>query len=90
LAFITVIQKKPESCEQFLNDVIEEAIDIVDNGLLYNNKKYPCQIKIVCADAPAKSFILGVKGHTGYSSCTKCWDEGKNVERRICFSHVSG
>jgi len=32
---------------------------------------------------------LGVKGHTGYSSCTKCWDEGKNIERRICFSHVS-
>lgn len=82
--------KKPESCEQFLSDFIEEAIDIVDNGLLYNNKKYPCKIKIICADAPAKSFILGVKGHTGYSSCTKCWDEGKNIERRICFSHVSG
>jgi hypothetical protein len=27
--------------------------------------------KIIC-DAPAKSFVLCVKGHTGYSGCTKC------------------
>jgi len=47
-------------------------------------------IKLICADAPAKSFILNVKGHTGYSSCTKCWDEGEYYERRICFSDKAG
>jgi len=27
---------------------------------------------------------------TGYSSCTKCWDEGEYYEQRICFSDKAG
>ncbi|KYN10216.1 hypothetical protein ALC57_17656 [Trachymyrmex cornetzi] len=38
---------------------------------------------LVC-DAPAKSFILGVKNHNGYYSCTKC-TEGKYVNGRVYF-----
>lgn len=53
-----------------------------------NGKIYKCCIKFICSDAPAESFILGVKGHTGYSSCTKCWDVGKYIKTRICFSDI--
>lgn len=39
-------------------------------------------------DAPAKSFILGIKGHSRYSSCTKCITQGEYVGNRICFPQI--
>lgn len=41
----------------------------------------------VLADAPAKSFIMKIKGHTGYHSCTRCFVEGKYLNRRTCFPY---
>lgn len=82
--------KKPESANLFLERLVEESKHVIENGIFFNNKKISCMIKLICADAPAKSFILNVKGHTGYSSCTKCWDEGEYCERRICFSDKAG
>lgn len=80
--------KKPEYASEFLEDFVNEAKELIENGLENNGKIYKCCIKIICSDAPAKSFILGVKGHTGYSSCTKCWDVGKYIKTRICFSDI--
>lgn len=82
--------KKPENANLFLERFVEESKHVIENGIFFNNKKLSCIIKLICADAPAKSFILNVKGHTGYSSCTKCWDEGEYYERRICFSDKAG
>lgn len=82
--------KKPEKSHEFLEYFVDEAKELVNSGLVINKINYQCLIKVICADAPAKSFILNVKGHTGYSSCTKCWDEGKYIEKRICFSDISG
>lgn len=81
--------KKPVNAAEFLEYFVNEAKEIFENGREYNKKIYQCCIKIISANAPAKSFILGVKGHTGYLSCTKCWDVGKYVKTRICFSVVS-
>jgi len=82
--------KKPEKSNEFLEYFVDEAKELVNSGLVMNNIIYQCFIKVICADAPAKSFILNVKGHTGYFSCTKCWDEGKYIEKRICFADKSG
>lgn len=43
--------------------------------------------KIIC-DAPAKSFLLCIKGHTGSSSCTKCIVEGDFFNNRMCFNRL--
>ncbi|KAK9710968.1 hypothetical protein QE152_g25718 [Popillia japonica] len=40
--------------------------------------------KIIC-DAPAKSFVLGIKSFNGYSSCTKCIVDGDYMNGRVCF-----
>jgi len=42
----------------------------------------------VC-DAPAKSYILQCRGHTGYFSCTKCTVEGTYKQKRICFPEIN-
>jgi hypothetical protein len=39
---------------------------------------------LIC-DAPAKSFVLCTKGHTGFYSCTKCIIKGEYRNGRICF-----
>lgn len=44
-----------------------------------------CSIYLIIADAPAKSFILNTKGHTGYFSCSKCEIEGEYIKNRIRF-----
>lgn len=40
----------------------------------------------VC-DVPAKSFILKIKGHSGFFSCTRCIQEGEYCEKRVCFPY---
>lgn len=36
-------------------------------------------------DAVAKASVLCIKGHSGYSSCTKCIQEGEYINNRIKF-----
>lgn len=81
---------KPEDSTDFLEDFTAEAKDIIENGFIYENNIYNCILKLVSADAPAKSFILNIKGHTGYSSCTKCTTYGSWDENRVYFSDISG
>ncbi|CAN7984903.1 unnamed protein product, partial [Ixodes hexagonus] len=43
---------------------------------------------IIC-DAPAKAFILYIRGHTGYHSCTKCTVKGVYWKCRVCFPDMT-
>lgn len=53
------------------------------NGMYINGHNIQCRIKALICDTPAKAFVLCVKGHTGYSSCTKCTTEGEYVGNRL-------
>ncbi|KYN28154.1 hypothetical protein ALC57_02435 [Trachymyrmex cornetzi] len=65
-------QKKPKNANEFLQRFVEELISLVQRG--YHSDLFNCDIKVnvktIICDAPAKSFILNIKGHD-YSSCTK-------------------
>lgn len=84
--FIMVNQKKPDDSNIFMEDFVVKAKNLVENGLTFNNHHYRCLLKMLCADAPAKAFVLNVKSHTGYSSCTKCTEKGEYQNRRMAFS----
>ena len=77
--------KKPVNCEIFLKEFVDEAVDLITNGLIWKGEKISVFIKGFSLDAPAKSFILGIKGHTGYSSCTRCKVEGNYIANRMTF-----
>ena len=53
-----------------------DAANLVHNGIDLKSKA----VKIVkldfVRDASAKSYIMGIKSHTGYSSCTRCRKRG--------------
>lgn len=70
---------KPNNANEFLKEFIHE-INHVNNRLTTQVTLYA----IVC-DAPAKSFLLFTKGHTGYSSCSKCIIHGAYEQGTVCF-----
>lgn len=41
----------------------------------------------MCCDVPAKRFLLRVKGHLGFFSCTRCTHEGEYINNRVCFPY---
>lgn len=79
--------EKPIESNDFLKEFIDEAEHLVKNGININNSIHKVSIFAICADAPAKSFIMKVKGHSGYHSCTRCFVEGEYLNRRMCFPY---
>lgn len=79
--------EKPADSNDFLKDFIDEAEHLVKNGVYINNGIQNVSIFAICADAPAKSFLMKIKGHTGYHSCTRCFVEGEYFNKRTCFPY---
>ena len=76
---------KPNDCNEFLSMFVNEAKNYINEGYKYNNLKYNIAIEGYIFDTPAKSFILNVKGHTGYDSCLACNIVGSRVDNVTCF-----
>jgi len=79
--------KKPSNSNVFLQPLVNDLIDLINNGYIYNGNVIIISLYALICDAPAKSFVLCIKGHTGFNSCTKCLIKGKYVNGRICFPY---
>ncbi|XP_011883964.1 PREDICTED: uncharacterized protein LOC105571102, partial [Vollenhovia emeryi] len=80
--------EKLENANDFLKDFVNEAKELCEKGINIDNRNIPCRIEALICDTPAKAFVLCVKGHSGYSSCTKCTTEGEYIDRRMCFPQI--
>lgn len=78
---------KPNCSDDFLTNFISEAKDILANGIVLNNIFKKVSINIFICDAPAKAFVMKTKGHSGFSSCTRCIIEGEYYLNRVCFPY---
>jgi len=81
---------KPADSMEYLKDFVVEAKLLVENGITFETMHYACIISTISADSPAKAFLLNIKGHSGYGSCTKCTTHGEYKENRVCFPLKSG
>ncbi|KAB0794567.1 hypothetical protein PPYR_11406 [Photinus pyralis] len=54
------------------------------NGVQVNVK-----LNAIICDAPAKAFVCGIKGHSGYFGCGKCTQEGDFIQNRVVFPEVN-
>lgn len=72
-------KKKPNNANEFLKEFVDELTVLCNTGL--EGLQISCAA-LVC-DAPAKSFVLNLKGHTGYDSCPKCLIKGKYIPRKV-------
>jgi hypothetical protein len=67
---------KPTSVDEYLHDFLQEFDIIKSNGILYNERKYEVKLRCFCCDAPARSFLKCIVGHTGYFACERCVIKG--------------
>lgn len=81
--------QKPSNLEDFLREFVEETKLLCRERIITNNKYIQCSIDSIICDAPAKAFILQIKGHAGYSSCTKCITEGSLRGTTVCFPEIN-
>ncbi|KYM94366.1 hypothetical protein ALC62_15008, partial [Cyphomyrmex costatus] len=81
-------KQKPCNPNDFLKEFIEETKLLCNNGIVID-KHIQCSINSIICDAPAKAFVLQIKGHTGYSSCTKCTTEGDFRCNKVCFPQIN-
>ncbi|XP_067204058.1 uncharacterized protein [Linepithema humile] len=80
---------KPNNCNDFLANFVDELVLLSKNGIIVSNKKYVVIVNAIVCDAPAKSFITCTKGHTGYFACSKCIQEGDFVRNRVIFPETN-
>lgn len=80
-------KKKPDSVENFLSDFLEEYKHLSEDGLVVDGRRLKIYILCFVCDAPARSFLKCIKGHTGYYSCERC--EVKGIwDSHIIFDSV--
>lgn len=84
-------ETKPDDCNEYLKDFIDELCELVNVGFVYNNVQIHVILAAIICDTPAKSFILNIKGHTCKHSCKGCQTVGlwSNENKSVYFPHGS-
>ena len=80
---------KPSNCNDLLERFCNETTNLINDGIKYNGKQYKIKLHALVCDTPAKAYVLKIKYHTGYWSCTKCTIKGKWIGK-VCFPGDAG
>ena len=75
--------KKPSSVQEYLADFINEMKSISKDGIKIFDKQYSIKLDALICDAPARSFLKGIKSHSGYHSCERCVQQGEWHNRLV-------
>lgn len=54
------------------NKYLQEFVDELDEGIVYKDKVVKLKMHALICDAPAKAFVLKIRGHNGKNSCPRC------------------
>lgn len=71
--------KKPTSATEFSDPFVDELLSVLANGFQFEGKNIPVHLRCFIADAPARAFVLGHRGHNSKSPCSKCHVVGRSV-----------
>ncbi|XP_040075812.1 uncharacterized protein LOC120837139 [Ixodes scapularis] len=79
---------KPPDLSSFLDPFLKEIQEMTANGFVYKGSCLTVHLTAVICDAPARSFVKKVKGHTGYHGCERCCQKGRHIEGRMTFPEL--
>ena len=79
--------EKPRDSNIYLRDLVSEILELTMNGIIVNSFKKDISIEVICCDSPAKAYLMRAKGHSGFSSCSRCTHEGAYMHNRVCFPY---
>ena len=80
--------KDKPSAEKFLVPVAEELKDLMTEGILVSGIRIVIKSIFFNVDAPARSYVCGIKGHTAKLGCGYCRSEGTYYDHRVVYSTV--
>uniref|UniRef100_A0A2S2NIQ3 DUF4218 domain-containing protein n=1 Tax=Schizaphis graminum TaxID=13262 RepID=A0A2S2NIQ3_SCHGA len=80
--------KKPKCVNEFFNPFIIELLELLNNGLYCDGIVFKFEVSHFVCDAPAKAFLLNVKGHNAYFGCNSCIQEGTYIEHRMAYLEI--
>ncbi|KAK5650741.1 hypothetical protein RI129_001770 [Pyrocoelia pectoralis] len=80
---------KPDNVTEYLDSCVKEMQHLYDNGLEYDNKQFRVKVLNLICDAPAKAFVLCVKGHNASHGCNKCYVEGGFGSKTMSFPDLN-
>ena len=76
--------RKPQSVHEYVHDFVSEMQELEMHGVSDNSGKlYSIELAAVICDAPARSFVKCIKGHSGYNCCERCIQRGKHVGKML-------
>lgn len=81
---------KPYDINLFPHDFINEIKYLSENGLNFKTYNIKIKIRAFSCNAPARSFVCGVKGYNSLSGCHKCNQKGKSIQHVTTFSSSIG
>jgi len=58
---------------------------VLSTGITINSTIFKFELVQVVCDAPAKAFVLNVKGHNAYHGCNSCTVEGDFIHNRMAY-----
>uniref|UniRef100_A0A0K8VNS4 Transposase domain-containing protein n=1 Tax=Bactrocera latifrons TaxID=174628 RepID=A0A0K8VNS4_BACLA len=85
---VYVGNSKPGNIASFLGELVTELKDLLNNGILFENKIIAFEIRALICDAPAKAFACGIPGHTSYHGCTKCIQISMKTGNVLTYSTI--
>jgi len=78
-------EKKPDNISDYLQDFLQEYEQLSREGLNYEGNRYNITLQCWICDAPARSLLKCIKGHTGYHACERCRVKGEHRENRVTY-----
>ena len=76
---------KSKNIDKYFEQFIEELNELLENGIKISNKNFKIEIMCFICDRPARAFLKGIKGHTGYNACERCVVKGCRLENRTLY-----
>ncbi|CAH0552046.1 unnamed protein product [Brassicogethes aeneus] len=80
---------KPGNALDLFEPFLNEFRLLNDLGFQYKGRTLKIEVSKMLCDAPAKSYVLGVKGHNASVGCTKCTTEGTFIANRMTFPDLN-
>ncbi|CAB3252634.1 unnamed protein product [Arctia plantaginis] len=74
---------KPSSASLFFQPFKDEMQELLDNSLDFQNGNVFVRLRCFVADAPARSFSLGHRGHNSRAPCSRCWVRGEYIRAGV-------
>ena len=80
---------KPKDSNELMKRCVEELKQLINEGIEFDKKIKSVILHALICDSPAKSYLLKVKMHSGYWSCTKCTIK-RTYLNHVCFPGKAG